>query len=175
MLLERWQGFTGESLQFRLVRRCGFLLEQLHGFFVGIDLVVDIGLVERLLAPFEDHFLDLVGQRRFIGHADVQLAGDVAELLVGFGVIGDHMLGEGLDVGVLAFFQGQITGDHLGDTSLCGCIDEVIGGSRQCLQRCHAQHQRQTCAFYEQIAHVSLLAIGGATSVSRTVEPGAWV
>ncbi|MND46490.1 hypothetical protein D3C80_373650 [compost metagenome] len=37
----------------------------------------------------------LVGYCRLIGYGYIELASDVAEFLIGLGVVGDHLLGEG--------------------------------------------------------------------------------
>lgn len=42
MVLQRWQLVAGEGLQLRLVGGGGLFLEQFHGLFVRVDLVIDV-------------------------------------------------------------------------------------------------------------------------------------
>ncbi|MNN71443.1 hypothetical protein D3C81_1873790 [compost metagenome] len=57
-------------------------------------------------------------------------------------MVGDHFLGERLDVGRGAFLQRQLAGFDFGDAALGGVLDEIIGIHRQGLagdtqQQCH--------------------------------------
>ncbi|MNI81548.1 hypothetical protein D3C73_1381740 [compost metagenome] len=66
---------------------------------MGLDLVVGIGRVEGFVAHVEDFFLGLFGQRRAVRHFDVEFFRQGGQFIVGLGMIGNHHVGEFLDVG----------------------------------------------------------------------------
>ncbi|MNE63169.1 hypothetical protein D3C80_1585040 [compost metagenome] len=75
------------------------LLEQLNGVFVGLDLVVGVGRIEGLVTHVEELFLGLFHQCRGVRHFNVILFRDGRQFIVGLGMIGDHHVGERLDIG----------------------------------------------------------------------------
>ncbi|MNP39931.1 hypothetical protein D3C76_1335280 [compost metagenome] len=77
----------------------GLFLEQLDGVFVSLDLVVGIGRIERFITHIEDFFLGLFHQCRGVRHFNVIFFRDGRQFIIGLGMIGDHHVGERLDIG----------------------------------------------------------------------------
>ncbi|MCY1451647.1 hypothetical protein D9M71_685220 [compost metagenome] len=104
-----------------------------------LDLVIGIGRIKRLVTHIEDFFLGLLHQCRVVRHFNVILFRDGRQLIVGLGMVGDHHIGKGFDIGRLAFLQGQSTGFDFGDAARSGLVDKVIIGCRE--GRAHAGTQ----------------------------------
>ncbi|MNG15079.1 hypothetical protein D3C84_988800 [compost metagenome] len=54
------------------------------------------------------------------------------QLFVGLGVVGDHLVGEFLDVRRLAFFQGQFAGLDFCNATGRRVVDKVVGSRGPC-------------------------------------------
>ncbi|MNG21062.1 hypothetical protein D3C84_1053870 [compost metagenome] len=93
---------------------------------MGLDLVVGVGLIEGFIAHVEDLFLGLFHQRCGVRHFNIVFLGDGRQFVVGLAMIGNHHVGERLDVRRLAFFEGQSAGFDFSNTAGSGMVDEVI-------------------------------------------------
>ncbi len=112
---------------------------------MGDDLVVGVGLVEILaVAQFQDHGLGLVHERGLVRHFEIFLLRQLCELLIGFGVVVDHLLGKLLHILRCAFFQRHLGCLDFRDAFGRGFIDEVVAFRSQSHVGCQPDEQGES-------------------------------
>ena len=127
MPLDRWQGVRRELLQRLVIASLGIFVEQVRGFFVRLDLLLDVELVELLglrLGQCLEHALLLLVELGRQLHIELLGLDDALQFLGRLAMRLDHMLAERLDRLGLSFLARELARGHLVQVARRGLLDE---------------------------------------------------